>query len=79
LMQKDVNTAKLTLYDERAQLIDLQAQQRTLRVALIGALGGGFDERTLPGPAISRFDAVFPSHDRLTDRSRDRLTSAGLN
>ncbi|WP_322048839.1 efflux transporter outer membrane subunit [Paraburkholderia sp. J67] len=66
LMQKDVNTAKLTLYDERAQLIELQAQRRTLRVALIGALGGGFDERTLPGPAISRFDVALPSHDRLT-------------
>ncbi|WP_321816399.1 MULTISPECIES: efflux transporter outer membrane subunit [unclassified Paraburkholderia] len=72
LMQKDVNTAKLTLYDERAQLIDLQAQRRTLRVALIGALGGGFDERTLPGPAISHFDVAFPSHDRLTDRAADK-------
>ncbi|WP_321858332.1 efflux transporter outer membrane subunit [Paraburkholderia tropica] len=79
LMQKDVNTARLTLYDERAQLIDLQSQQRTLRIALIGALGGGFDERTLPGPAISHFDVVFPSHDRLTDRSNERLTSARVD
>ncbi|KVC47589.1 efflux transporter outer membrane subunit [Burkholderia pseudomultivorans] len=43
LMQKDVDVAELTLVDERAQLIGLLGRQRTLRVALIGALGGGFD------------------------------------
>ena len=43
LMQKDVDVADLTLIDERAQMIALLGKQRTLRVALIGALGGGFD------------------------------------
>ncbi|MGK8972303.1 efflux transporter outer membrane subunit [Burkholderia cenocepacia] len=49
LMQKDVDVAELTLVDERAQLIGLLGRQRTLRVALIGALGGGFDA----GPAVA--------------------------
>ncbi|RQR30344.1 RND transporter [Burkholderia sp. Bp9143] len=43
LMQKDVDVADLTLIDERAQMIALLGRQRTLRVGLIGALGGGFD------------------------------------
>ncbi|KWO36482.1 RND transporter [Burkholderia sp. MSMB1459WGS] len=43
LMQKDVDVADLTLIDERAQMIALLGKQRTLRVGLIGALGGGFD------------------------------------
>ncbi|KVP23912.1 RND transporter [Burkholderia ubonensis] len=49
LMQKDVDVAELTLIDERAQLIDLLGKQRTLRVGLIGALGGGFDAGATPG------------------------------
>ncbi|AFQ49743.1 efflux transporter outer membrane subunit [Burkholderia cepacia] len=43
LMQKDVDVADLTLIDERAQLIALLGRQQTLRVGLVGALGGGFD------------------------------------
>ncbi|WP_176048383.1 efflux transporter outer membrane subunit [Burkholderia sp. BCC1644] len=43
LMQKDVDVADLTLIDERTQMIALLGRQRTLRVGLIGALGGGFD------------------------------------
>ncbi|MCA3868147.1 MAG: efflux transporter outer membrane subunit, partial [Burkholderia sp.] len=43
LMQKDVDVADLTLIDERAQMIALLGRQRSLRVGLIGALGGGFD------------------------------------
>ncbi|MGU7779243.1 efflux transporter outer membrane subunit [Burkholderia sp. PU8-34] len=50
LMQKDVDVAELTLIDERAQLIDLLGRQRTLRVGLIGALGGGFDVGSASGP-----------------------------
>ncbi|MBN3792998.1 efflux transporter outer membrane subunit [Burkholderia sp. Ac-20353] len=49
LMQKDVDVADLTLVDERSQLIGLLGRQRTLRVGLIGALGGGFDA----GPAAA--------------------------
>jgi NodT family efflux transporter outer membrane factor (OMF) lipoprotein len=71
LMQKDVNSVKLTLYDERAQLIDLLAQRRALRVALIGQLGGGFDKRTLQATPISRLNAAFPTHDGLTDTHFD--------
>lgn len=43
LMQKDVDVADITLIDERAQMIALLGRQRSLRVGLIGALGGGFD------------------------------------
>ncbi|KWF62876.1 efflux transporter outer membrane subunit [Burkholderia pseudomultivorans] len=57
LMQKDVDVAELTLVDERAQLIGLLGRQRTLRVALIGALGGGFDA----GPAVAAAP-VAPAH-----------------
>ncbi|MBF5008805.1 efflux transporter outer membrane subunit [Burkholderia pseudomultivorans] len=57
LMQKDVDVAELTLVDERAQLIGLLGRQRTLRVALIGALGGGFDA----GPAVAAAPAA-PAH-----------------
>ncbi|KUY52043.1 efflux transporter outer membrane subunit [Burkholderia sp. RF2-non_BP3] len=51
LMQKDVDVADLTLIDERAQMIALLGRQRTLRVGLIGALGGGFDAGATVAPA----------------------------
>ncbi|KWF33646.1 RND transporter [Burkholderia diffusa] len=56
LMQKDVDVADLTLIDERAQMIALLGRQRTLRVGLIGALGGGFDAGTTvaQAPAVHR-------------------------
>ncbi|KVV43938.1 RND transporter [Burkholderia territorii] len=56
LMQKDVDVADLTLIDERVQMIALLGRQRTLRVALIGALGGGFDAGTTlaQAPAVHR-------------------------
>lgn len=50
MMQKDVDVADLTLIDERAQLIALLGRQRTLRVGLIGALGGGFDAAVASAP-----------------------------
>ncbi|MBR8142338.1 efflux transporter outer membrane subunit [Burkholderia sp. AU19243] len=53
LMQKDVDVADLTLIDERAQLIALLGKQRTLRVGLIGALGGGFDARATTAEAAT--------------------------
>ncbi|KVM09964.1 hypothetical protein WJ52_25375 [Burkholderia ubonensis] len=53
-MQKDVDVAELTLIDERAQLIDLLGKQRTLRVGLIGALGGGFDAGAAPNAPAKR-------------------------
>ncbi|WP_230459445.1 efflux transporter outer membrane subunit [Burkholderia ubonensis] len=53
LMQKDVDVAELTLIDERAQLIDLLGKQRTLRVGLIGALGGGFDAGAAPAASAT--------------------------
>ncbi|KVH33415.1 RND transporter [Burkholderia cepacia] len=56
LMQKDVDVADLTLIDERAQLIALLGRQRTLRVGLVGALGGGFDAgaTVAQAPAVHR-------------------------
>ncbi|KVN39258.1 RND transporter [Burkholderia pyrrocinia] len=57
LMQKDVDVADLTLIDERAQLIGTLGRQRTLRVALIGALGGGFDA----GATVAQAPAVHPA------------------
>ncbi|KVS45158.1 efflux transporter outer membrane subunit [Burkholderia ubonensis] len=54
LMQKDVDVAELTLIDERAQLIDLLGKQRTLRIGLIGALGGGFDAGATPNASAKR-------------------------
>ncbi|MDR6497743.1 NodT family efflux transporter outer membrane factor (OMF) lipoprotein [Burkholderia ambifaria] len=54
LMQKDVDVADLTLIDERAQMIALLGRQRTLRVGLIGALGGGFDA----GATVAQAPAV---------------------
>ncbi|KVL25854.1 RND transporter [Burkholderia territorii] len=56
LMQKDVDVADLTLIDERVQMIALLGRQRTLRVGLIGALGGGFDAGTTlaQAPAVHR-------------------------
>ncbi|OJB46643.1 RND transporter [Burkholderia ubonensis] len=54
LMQKDVDVAELTLINERAQLIDMLGKQRTLRVGLIGALGGGFDAGAAPNAPAKR-------------------------
>jgi NodT family efflux transporter outer membrane factor (OMF) lipoprotein len=71
VMQKDVMLADLSLLDERALQIDLQTQRRALEVALIGALGGGFDEQKLAGPPISHFQTAFPSHGRITDTHFD--------
>lgn len=76
-MQKDATLADMALLDERAQQIDLQAQRRQTQVALVGALGGGFDEHKLGGmplPAassLSSFQNAFPSHGRLTDTHLD--------
>ncbi|CAN0628476.1 RND transporter [Burkholderia multivorans] len=79
LMQKDVDVAELALIDERAQLASLQARLRTLRVGLIGTLGGGFDVRRTLGQrvAVASVPASVPAsasaaetpvfrHDRLT-------------
>ena len=70
-MEKDVNNARLTLVDERTQLIDLMAERRALRVGLIDALGGGFDVTKLAAPAIAHYELAFPAHDRLTDSHFD--------
>ncbi|BCQ55601.1 efflux transporter outer membrane subunit [Burkholderia gladioli] len=70
-MEKDVNNARLTLVDERTQLIDLMAERRALRVGLIDALGGGFDVTKLAAPAIAHDELAFPAHDRLTDSHFD--------
>ncbi|WGS54814.1 efflux transporter outer membrane subunit [Paraburkholderia sp. D15] len=66
-MQKDVTLADLSLLDERAQQIDLQGRRRLLQVALVGALGGGFDERQMAGPAVAHSQAAFFSHARVMD------------
>lgn len=70
-MEKDVNVARLTLIDERTQLIDLRAHRRMLRIGLIGALGGGFDEHKMSGPPIAHTDVNFPLQERLTDTHFD--------
>ncbi|MEK6422150.1 MAG: efflux transporter outer membrane subunit [Burkholderia gladioli] len=70
-MEKDVNTARLTLVDERTQLIDLLAKRRVLRIGLIDALGGGFDVTKMAAPAIAHDELAFPLHDRLTDSHFD--------
>ncbi len=70
-MEKDVNNARLTLVDERTQLIDLLAKRRALRIGLVDALGGGFDVTRMPAPAIAHFELAFPAHDRLTDSHFD--------
>ncbi|WP_341318270.1 efflux transporter outer membrane subunit [Paraburkholderia sp. IMGN_8] len=70
-MQKDVTLADLSLLDERAQQVDLQGRRRMLQVALVGALGGGFDERKVAGAPISHYQTAFPSHARITDTHFD--------
>jgi NodT family efflux transporter outer membrane factor (OMF) lipoprotein len=72
-MQKDVTLADLSLLDERAQQVDLQGRRRMLQVALVGALGGGFDERKVAGPPIahSQSQSGFLSHARVTDTHFD--------
>ncbi|RDK03076.1 efflux transporter outer membrane subunit [Paraburkholderia lacunae] len=70
-MQKDVTLADLSLLDERAQQVDLQGRRRLLQVALVGALGGGFDERKVAGAPISHFQPAFFSHARITDTHFD--------
>jgi NodT family efflux transporter outer membrane factor (OMF) lipoprotein len=67
VLEKDVDTAMLALFDERTQLIDLKERRRTLRIELIGALGGGFDARKLPAPPLSNLNTLFPAQARLTD------------
>jgi NodT family efflux transporter outer membrane factor (OMF) lipoprotein len=74
VMEKDVNTARLTWFDEQTQLINLSATQRMLRVSLIGALGGGFDAHTMQdgGPPLKPSTLkptvfLFSSQSRLTD------------
>ncbi|HVE06284.1 MAG TPA: efflux transporter outer membrane subunit [Paraburkholderia sp.] len=41
--ERDANRVRAALFDEQLRLADLRARRRTLRVGLIGALGGGFD------------------------------------
>lgn len=66
-MQKDVTLADLSLLDERAQQADLQGRRRLLQVALVGALGGGFDENKVDGAPISHSQSAFFSHARVMD------------
>ncbi|AHI67898.1 RND transporter [Burkholderia thailandensis] len=66
-MRKDVNVAKLTLLDERAHVIELQARRRTLRVGLIGALGGGFDARPAGGAPLAQGKPFAAASDRPPD------------
>lgn len=73
-MRKDIDVAQLTLLDERAHVVELQARRRTLRVGLIGALGGGFDARPAssapPGQAGQPFAAAsrpVAAHDAQPD------------
>jgi NodT family efflux transporter outer membrane factor (OMF) lipoprotein len=70
-MQKDVTLADLSLLDERAQQVDLQGRRRMLQVALVGALGGGFDVRKVAGAPISHYEPTFFSHARITDTHFD--------
>ncbi|MGC3023662.1 efflux transporter outer membrane subunit [Burkholderia sp. DN3021] len=72
LMQKDVDVADLTLIDERAQMIALLGRQRTLRVGLIGALGGGFDA----GATVAQAPAVHQA--RSGAARRVAATAAAL-
>nr|WP_232463219.1 efflux transporter outer membrane subunit [Burkholderia ubonensis] len=72
LMQKDVDVAELTLIDERAQLIDLLGKQRTLRVGLIGALGGGFDA----GAAVASAPAVHQARSGAARRGAATAAAA---
>ncbi|WP_407945311.1 efflux transporter outer membrane subunit [Paraburkholderia antibiotica] len=70
-MQKDVMLADLSLLDERAQQADLQGRRMLLQVALIGALGGGFDEHKLDGAPIVHAPTTLFSHARLMDSHFD--------
>ncbi|WP_232482349.1 efflux transporter outer membrane subunit [Burkholderia ubonensis] len=72
LMQKDVDVAELTLIDERAQLIDLLGKQRTLRVGLIGALGGGFDA----GAAVASAPAMHQTRSGAARRGAATAAAA---
>ncbi|KWE53837.1 RND transporter [Burkholderia ubonensis] len=72
LMQKDVDVAQLTLIDERAQLIDLLGKQRTLRVGLIGALGGGFDA----GAAVASAPALHQARSGAARRGAATAAAA---
>ncbi|HKT67152.1 MAG TPA: efflux transporter outer membrane subunit [Burkholderia sp.] len=68
LMQKDVDVADLTLIDERTQLIGLLGRQRTLRVALVGALGGGFDANATMASASASAPAARAAAGTRTTR-----------
>jgi NodT family efflux transporter outer membrane factor (OMF) lipoprotein len=70
-MQKDVTLADLSLLDERAQQADLQGRRMLLQVALVGALGGGFDESKVSGAPIVHSQSAFFSHARLIDTHFD--------
>ncbi|MBM2653188.1 RND transporter [Burkholderia diffusa] len=72
LMQKDVDVADLTLIDERAQMIALLGRQRTLRVGLIGALGGGFDA----GATVAQAPTVHRARGGAAKRGASIATSA---
>jgi len=47
----DLASAQITLYSNEQSLASLQIQQMTASVALIEALGGGWDKTQLPTPA----------------------------
>ncbi|CPG57202.1 RND efflux system outer membrane lipoprotein [Burkholderia pseudomallei] len=63
-MRKDIDVAQLTLLDERAHVVELQARRRTLRVGLIGALGGGFDARPASGAPPAQAGQPFAAASR---------------
>nr|WP_175944024.1 efflux transporter outer membrane subunit [Burkholderia pyrrocinia] len=73
LMQKDVDVADLTLIDERAQMIALLGRQRTLRVGLIGALGGGFDA----GATVAQAPVVHQTRSGAARRGAATAAAAG--
>ncbi|MXN77088.1 efflux transporter outer membrane subunit [Burkholderia sp. 4701] len=81
LMQKDVDVADLTLIDERAQLIGTLGRQRTLRVALIGALGGGFDAgaTAAQAPAVHHARSGAARRGAATAATASRAASAGTS
>ncbi|VWC63603.1 RND transporter [Burkholderia lata] len=72
LMQKDVDVADLTLIDERAQMIALLGRQRTLRVGLIGALGGGFDA----GATVAQAPAAHRARSGVAKRGASTASPA---
>ncbi|QQJ99774.1 efflux transporter outer membrane subunit [Burkholderia ambifaria] len=76
LMQKDVDVADLTLIDERAQLIALLGRQRTLRVGLVGALGGGFDASAAMASASASTSPVATRTAQGARSKRGAMTSA---